>query len=424
MATESVLQNLATELTADAQLEALNLIYARLATAPATSAKQDTGNTSLASIDTKTPALTSGRVPVTIDPAQITALTPPAAISGFATEATLSSLNAKTPALSSGSVPVTLPTAQVAALTPPAAITGYATETTSAAQLALDTAGARAIRRDADTSPVTDGQSHTLTTNAVGRLKVSSWPGAYTPITGTITTNSSVVTADVSRVSNITVELVGTFTGVNVTFETSLDGTNWKTEQGVRSNAGTIESASGVVATGLAYSWEFSVNGKNQFRVRATAYTSGTATVNISMGAYATEPIVTVPTHPVTQSGVWTISSVTPTSATAFGVTSAATTNAAVVKASTGSVYEVTISNFTGTTGYFKFYNKATAPTVGTDIPILTVMVASGTTYATDFGPLGKRFNAGISYAYTGGTGLAADTAAAVAGAQISGTYL
>lgn len=57
----------------------------------ATAAKQDTGNTSLASIDTKTPslgqALAASSVPVVLTAAQITTLTPPAAIIGFATSA-------------------------------------------------------------------------------------------------------------------------------------------------------------------------------------------------------------------------------------------------------------------------------------------------------------------------------------------------
>jgi hypothetical protein len=59
----------------------------------ATSAKQDTGNTSVASIDTKTPslgqALAAASTPVVLTAAQITTLTPPPAITGFATEATL-----------------------------------------------------------------------------------------------------------------------------------------------------------------------------------------------------------------------------------------------------------------------------------------------------------------------------------------------
>jgi hypothetical protein len=56
----------------------------------ATGAKQDTGNTSLASIDTKTPSLgqavAGSSSPVVLPAAQITTLTPPAAITNFANE--------------------------------------------------------------------------------------------------------------------------------------------------------------------------------------------------------------------------------------------------------------------------------------------------------------------------------------------------
>lgn len=54
----------ATEVTAQAILTKVTSIDNKTPASPATSGKQDTGNTSLASIDTKTPALVTGRVPV------------------------------------------------------------------------------------------------------------------------------------------------------------------------------------------------------------------------------------------------------------------------------------------------------------------------------------------------------------------------
>lgn len=66
----------------------------------ATSALQTTGNTSLTSIDGKTPALgqalAAAAVPVVLTAIQIAAITPPAAIAGFALDATLTGGNAKT----------------------------------------------------------------------------------------------------------------------------------------------------------------------------------------------------------------------------------------------------------------------------------------------------------------------------------------
>lgn len=76
----------------------------------ATSALQTTGNNSLSSLDGKAPALgqalAAASLPVVLTAAQVATLTPPAAITGFATESTLSTLNGKIPSLVSGRTPV------------------------------------------------------------------------------------------------------------------------------------------------------------------------------------------------------------------------------------------------------------------------------------------------------------------------------
>lgn len=89
--TEITLASILTKLSADpASQTTLAAILAKIITAPATEAKQDTGNTSVASIDTKTPALgqalAAASTPVVLTAAQVTTLTPPAAITGFLTE--------------------------------------------------------------------------------------------------------------------------------------------------------------------------------------------------------------------------------------------------------------------------------------------------------------------------------------------------
>src|SRR5690242_4134795 len=53
-----------------------------------------------------------------------------------------------------------------------------------------------------------------------------------------------------------------------------------------------------------------------------------------------------------------------------FHLISAATTNATNIKASAGQVYGYDIYNNNAAVRFVKFYNKATAPTVGTDTPI------------------------------------------------------
>ena len=80
-----------------------------LPTGASTGAKQDTGNTSLTSIDGKTPALgqalAAASSPVVLTAAQITTLTPPAAISGFALEAgNIATLVARQPVLGAATI--------------------------------------------------------------------------------------------------------------------------------------------------------------------------------------------------------------------------------------------------------------------------------------------------------------------------------
>lgn len=113
----------------------------------------------------------------------------------------------------------------------------------------------------------------------------------------------------------------------------------------------------------------------------------------------------------------------TPATPTNYNVVTAASTNAAVVKATAGTLYEITVSNVTATPIFVKLYNKATAPTVGTDVPMLTIPVAATTTVAIPFPPLGKRFGTGIGIAATAAA-VATDTGVAVAGVQINASYI
>jgi len=84
---------------------------------------------------------------------------------------------------------------------------------------------------------------------------------------------------------------------------------------------------------------------------------------------------------------------------------SGATTNATSVKASAGKLVGGVIANMTTSVRYFKLYNKASAPTVGTDTPVYTFPLQPNTTYyvADMIAMLGDQFSTGIAYAITGG---------------------
>ena len=256
----------------------------------------------------------------------------------------------------------------------------------------------------------------------VGRSNKTTPDLSLAPVAvGNITNTGQSVTLDVTNAQSVVVGIDGTFAGVNVIFEAQLaGGTTWYNVTGGRSNANTAEANSGVLGAAPAYTWEFSTSGYASFRVRSTAWTSGTAVVRIAPSAGSGEPVPVIPTHAVTQSGAFTM---TPLAPNQYLVVTAASTNAAVVKATAGSLFELSISNPTATAISVKLYSKATAPTVGTDVPVLTITVAAGATSVFEFGATGKRFAAGIGIAATA-LPVATDTGVAVAGVQIHGSYV
>ena len=270
-----------------------------------------------------------------------------------------------------------------------------------------------AKRRDSDSTSVSaDGDYTTLNMDEAGRLKVSTQPGTTAAVTANITANAQTVPIKVERASNLTVTMVATtLVGHNATFEYSNNSTNgtdgnWYGVQVVRSNANTVETVTGVLAATPVYGWEASVNGYKWFRVRATAHTSGTASYILQPGAYATEPIpaaqVTA-TQPVSVTA-GTVNPVVP--ATPYFVNSAATTNGALILAGTSNVSSFYATNEGATAAYIKLYNKATAPTVGTDVPEMTIPVPAAVSGVPGVATIpigfhGFRFALGLGIAIT-----------------------
>jgi hypothetical protein len=101
---------------------------------------------------------------------------------------------------------------------------------------------------------------------------------------------------------------------------------------------------------------------------------------------------------------------------TPYKLISAATTNATSVKASAGAIGSIICGNVGGTVAYLKLYNKASAPTVGSDTPVHSVMIP-GNTAGAGFSysiPSGLVFGTGIAFAITGAMADADTTAVAL----------
>ena len=290
-----------------------------------------------------------------------------------------------------------------------------------------------AMRQLADTTSTdADGDYTLIKIDEEGRVKVATKPASFTLVTGNITANAQSVFCDVSRSSNVMIHMVATsLVGHNVTFEGSLDSTNgtdgaWFAIQVIRSNANTIELTSGVLAATPAYAWEASVNGLSFIRVRATAHTSGTATWKFQRGSYATEPIPAAQisgTQPVsgTVTATVTAGTVNPVvPATPYFVNSAATTNGALILTGTSGLSAFYATNTGATAAFVKLYNKATAPTVGTDVPEMIIPVPAAVSGVPGVASLsmgfhGFRFALGLGIAITGAVA-DSDTTAVAAG--------
>jgi len=108
---------------------------------------------------------------------------------------------------------------------------------------------------------------------------------------------------------------------------------------------------------------------------------------------------------------------------TPFKLLAAATTNATSLKTSIGRLYGGQAINLTTSDRFLKFYNKASAPTVGTDVPIWTVVLpgnavagnAESINLAEIISTYGLAFSTGIAFAITGGIA-DSDTTACSAG--------
>lgn len=292
-------------------------------------------------------------------------------------------------------------------------------------------------------------------TNTIGTVLSSNAPLAQ--VTGAVIAATTTITAgptsDIVKAGSATVYISGTHAGVNVTFEQSPDGIMWYPTQAQRTDNGVLTTlgATGVLTSNVTVAYDVSpLLGATQLRVRATAWTSGSAAINISPAIRAAEiaPTATlaagsaaIGSVTVASGTVTTVSTVTavttvgtitngvkvatsPTGgATTFTLISAATTNATVAKASAGTLLSINAYNNGAAVCFLKLYNKATAPTVGTDVAVKTILLPPGGGSNIVAPVAGYNFAAGIAYAITGLPATTDTTAVALNQVVINGAY-
>jgi len=212
----------------------------------------------------------------------------------------------------------------------------------------------------------------------------------------------------------------GAFSGVGLAFEACYEPglAAWVAISATPAAGGA--SVTSLSNQSVANAYEIYAPGALAVRLRATALTTGPVTVRAIPVAMMQD------VAPAVAGGAIDVNSVSSSSnkligdvavsprATSAGLatvarlaSAAATTNAASVKTSAGRLYKLRGYNASTSARYLKLYNKASAPTVGTDVPIVTLPLKPSDIFDFDLIPIGEYFSTGIAYALTTG---AADT--------------
>lgn len=237
---------------------------------------------------------------------------------------------------------------------------------------------------------------------------------------GVATANSAVQLPQATDYDTVAIQVTGTYTGA-LSLQGTVDGATWVTLGGTQALTNINTGAqSATIASGTTGIFQADVSGFQSVRVTGLAAMTGTAVVSIAGTAQSGVVGIDTPIQIATGQTV-TVAQPTPS---AISLNSAATTNATNSKATAGSLFEISASNMTASAKFLKLYNKATAPTVGTDVPVLTIPIPANGQISLEFGANGKRFTTGIGFAITGAQAIADTTAVAAGDVQVHGSYI
>lgn len=250
--------------------------------------------------------------------------------------------------------------------------------------------------------------------------------------TGVGTVGSNVTLTNLNGCATGLVDIRGTYTCTGgLVLQGTVDGTNWTTL-----NSSLMNETTGAIVTAIPSAavgtWSYDAGVYVSMRITALGAVTGTAVVNLRAGSGSSLVALNNPLPAGTNSigtvvlgtgsaSVGTVSLVTPTP---YALTSAATTNATSVKATAGTLYTITVDNVNAAARYLKLYNKASAPTVGTDVPVATIPLAATSFQSINLGTLGKRFSTGIAFAITGAMAVTDTTVIAVGDVHLGMDYV
>jgi hypothetical protein len=216
--------------------------------------------------------------------------------------------------------------------------------------------------------------------------------------TGNITANNQAVTLAVPQgMYSASFSITGTYVAT-ANFEMSLDsGTTWFALACARSD---VAAGSIAISTGTGGVWEAALPaGTTHVRLRGSGFGSGTLVARVACAVAAYEPAISanVLSVPANQSIV-----ASTRSSNGSNVYRNINTGAgANVKGSSCNLYAFQATNLAASARFVKLYNKGSAPTVGTDTPLLTVAIPAGQSVSLSSADLGATFTLGLGIAAT-----------------------
>lgn len=235
-------------------------------------------------------------------------------------------------------------------------------------------------------------------------------------VSGSVTSATTIFSTSATGFKSIIFQITSGGSGNTATLEQSNDGTTWQSIPISQTTSnGSWQSTTASATSGFFIAPVYAAF----VRLRCTTYGSGTYTVVASLRSSLFMSPAVSQGGAAANSNAWPVKLAPSTNSGQLShqrVTSAASTNATNVKNSQGSVFGWSLSNTAASACYFKFYNKASSPTVGTDTPVLTIVLPAGSTTSFQT-PVGLAMTqTGISYAITGAAS-DSDTTAVSAGA-------
>jgi hypothetical protein len=256
---------------------------------------------------------------------------------------------------------------------------------------------------------------HVINFSSDGHEGIHSFPAVVATNNATALNEFVLPSLNAEEYKFIALQLVGTWVGT-VTFEGSNDNTTFYSV--ATTDPSSVETGSATATTNRLVKIPILFK---YVRARVSAYTSGT----ISASAYGhrdenssglVSTIGQVVLAPETTKVIGTVNLADSPAETYAQVITAATTNATSVTTGPTKLRTISLVNGVATLRYFKLYDKASAPTVGSDTPVLTLTMSPNS--ASPFTlPNGLSFSLGLAYAMTLGVENSDTTADSVVGA-------